>query len=459
MAKAKDKVTALYGIGDHVWVPCRSTISKNGLFKSSEDQTSGSMQAVKITCDKIRYWPAKIISILFTGNRQLFSFIRVLSKDNFHSKTPVTTRYLVKLVGLDINQEFMEQALISWHTFDPKPLPDVSSSNNFNLFKKQISDLSSYEIIALYVDSIRKVSKEIELTVKARDRDSITSVKNVKRIKIYHEEKGFQDSMNNISQKLKSKKGKKGTSKFGKKSLPKKSLAKSSSSVDKSVITETRSFHESTFNSIPSKDIPENNLFEDNLQKNSINNYDDNNNNHNTLSIPVDNHAIKTKFIKSIGYVTIDNNLFRKTRRGKVFGKWRPSKKSRLSEETITNEKNESDDNSMQEVVDVSNHKNKENPCILHTTESHESHENESITPCILHTTESHESHESDDCESIMDVDKTEKEDTMKPEVVEQQASETSISVFSSPLQSFRSAVLGFNIFSWSNKEKSSFLK
>lgn len=239
----------------------------------------------------------------------------------------------------------------------------------------------------------------------------------------------------------------------------KKSLAKSSSSVDKSVITETRSFHESTFNSIPSKDIPENNLFEDNLQKNSINNYDDNNNNHNTLSIPVDNHAIKTKFIKSIGYVTIDNNLFRKTRRGKVFGKWRPSKKSRLSEETITNEKNESDDNSMQEVVDVSNHKNKENPCILHTTESHESHENESITPCILHTTESHESHESDDCESIMDVDKTEKEDTMKPEVVEQQASETSISVFSSPLQSFRSAVLGFNIFSWSNKEKSSFLK
>ncbi|CAG8530172.1 33466_t:CDS:2 [Gigaspora margarita] len=393
MAKAKDKVTALYGIGDHVWVPCRSTISKNGLSKSSEDQTSGSMQAVKITCDKIRYWPAKIISILFTGNRQLFSFIRVLSKDNFHSKTPVTTRYLVKLVGLDINQEFMEQALISWHTFDPKPLPDVSSSNNFNLFKKQISDLSSYEIIALYVDSIRKVSKEIELTVKARDRDSITSVKNVKRIKIYHEEKGFQDSMNNISQKLKSKKGKKGTSKFGKKSLPKKSLAKSSSSVDKSVITETH------------------------------------------------------------------NNLFRKTRRGKVFGKWRPSKKSRLSEETITNEKNESDDNSMQEVVDVSNHKNKENPCILHTTKSHESHENESITPCILHTTESHESHESDDCESIMDVDKTEKEDTMKPEVVEQQASETSMSVFSSPLQSFRSAVLGFNIFSWSNKEKSSFLK
>ncbi|CAG8616674.1 1486_t:CDS:2, partial [Gigaspora rosea] len=373
MAKAKDKITALYGIGDHVWVPCRSTISKNGLFKSSEDQTSGSMQAVKITCDKIRYWPAKIISILFTGNRQLFSFIRVLSKDNFHSKTPVTTRYLVKLVGLDINQEFMEQALISWDTFDPKPLPDVSfSNNNFNLFKKQISDLSSYEIIALYVDSIRKVSKEIELTVKARDRDSITSVKNVKRIKIYHEEKGFQDSMNNnISQKLKSKKGKKRTSKFGKKSLPKKSLAKSSSSVDKS---------------------------------------------------------------------------------------WRPSKKSRLSEETITNEKNESDDNSMQEAVDVSKHKNKENPCILHTTESHESHESESITPCILHTTESHESHESDDCESIMDVDKTEKEVTMKPEVVEQQSSETSMSVFSSPLQSFRSAVLGFNIFSWSNKEKS-FLK
>ncbi|CAG8492977.1 10420_t:CDS:1 [Dentiscutata erythropus] len=458
MAKAKDKTAALYGIGDHVWVPCRSTISKNGLLKSSDDQTSGSIQAVKITCDKIRYWPAKIISILFTGNRQLFSFIRVMSKDNFHSKTPsVTTRYLVKLVGLDINQEFIEQALISWNTFDPKPLPDVSISLNFNLFKKQLSDLSSYEIIALYVHSVRKVSKEIELAVRARDRDSITSVKNVKRIKTFHDEKGIQDSMKNMSQKnSRSKKGKKGASTCGKKSLPKKSLAKASSSVDsisKSLITETRSFHESKFDSNPSKEIPESNLFEDKFQKHSTNNYNDSN-----------NHAIKTKFIKSIGYVTIDNNLFRTTRRGKVFGKWRPSKKSRLSEETSTNEKNESDDNSNQEVMDVSKHKNKENPCILHTTESNESHESddcESITPCTLHTTESHESHESDDCESIMDIDKTEKEDTMKPEVVEQQqqADENSMSVFSSPLQSFRSAVLGLNIFSWSNKEKSSFLK
>ncbi|CAG8528890.1 15062_t:CDS:2 [Cetraspora pellucida] len=378
MAKAKDKVTALYGIGDHVWVPCRSTISKNGLFKSSDDQTSSSTQTVKITCDKIRYWPAKIISVLFTGNRQLFSFIRVMSKDNFLSKTPsVTTRYLVKLVGLDITQEFLEQAIKSWDTLDPKPLPDVSISFNFNLFKKQLSDLSSYEIIALYVYSVRKVSKEIELTIKARDRDSVTSVKNVKRVKIYNDEKGFQDSMSIISQSSRSKKGKKGTSAYAKKkSLQKKSPANSSLSVDsnsKSVVIETHSSQESMLNSNPSKDIPESTHFKDKLQKHAINNYNDSNDN--TLSVPIDNRNLKTKFIKSIGYVTIDNNLFRTTRRGKVFGKWRPSKKSRLSEDASLNEKNEfilSDDISKQEVVNISKHKVKENPCILQTIKSND---------------------------------------------------------------------------------------
>ncbi|CAG8517987.1 8753_t:CDS:2 [Racocetra persica] len=615
MAKAKDKVTALYGIGDHVWVPCRSTISKNGLFKSSDDQTSSSTQTVKITCDKIRYWPAKIISVLFTGNRQLFSFIRVMSKDNSLSKTPSVTRYLVKLVGLDITQEFLEQALKSWDSFDPKPLPDVSISFNFNLFKKQLSDLSSYEIIALYVYSVRKVSKEIELTMKARDRDSITSIKNVKRVKIYHDEKGIKDSMNNLSQSSRSKKGKKGTSAYAKKkSLPKKSLANSSFSVDsnsKTAVIETHSSKESMFNSNSSKDIPETTHFKDKLQKHAINNYNDSNNN--ALSVPIDSRALKTKFIKSIGYVTIDNNLFRTTRRGKVFGKWRPSKKSRLSEDASMNEKKEIilSDNFKQEVVNVSKHKNKENPCILQTTKSHDmqqpsinveekvdmtshniaakdnvhkvvnahlkyngstndsfvinsvvqdaepksdhfedrsqhicytiqrslddntdmindSDEKEDDTESMevdtplsddvkteleINTSsasitsddlpaeqvvnvkelstnptqtkmqilnrksdidkktpvsktqtlkqnfdsEKMKSHESDGCESITDVDEMEK-DSMETEMVEQQVDENSVSVFSSPLQSFRSAMLGFNIFSWSSREKS-FLK
>ncbi|CAG8506204.1 3219_t:CDS:2 [Funneliformis caledonium] len=405
-----EEIVAIFGVGDHVWVPWSTII--NSITIKVKNESSSSKTPIK-TNKHIKYWPAFVLERHVTTKLRKVAYARIVPTSTPQNGNSLSPKYLVKLIGLNVNQVFFEKSLRSWLSFNPEPLPEISSNYEFNLLGQDISlsDIKIEKLTALYVRAIQKVSNKLKPTrdynseiskkvnteptkvgssspVRLRiiynknskdskrsdNHGSNSKSKKLVQTPIYHhhavpsinanppsrsvdkdEHDGHQEKSLNGETYLLKKKPNKSLEKIGSdnsndsvKQTPPLNNSEMTSSIANSIITVEKdvistTFHEQQIVSTVSTDKKESfeisNLFEISTKKRgrksskSFETRLDTLNPSNTTNTSPSNSDIKLSDMTLLP-TTDDSSLLRRTRNGSVFGKWRASKRSRLSQES-----------------------------------------------------------------------------------------------------------------------------
>ncbi|CAI2165406.1 16011_t:CDS:2 [Funneliformis geosporum] len=166
-----EEVVAIFGVGDHVWVPWSTII--NSITIKVKTESSSSKTPIK-TNKLIKYWPAFVLERHVTTKLRKVAYARIVPTSTPQNGNYFSPKYLVKLIGLNVNQVFYEKSLRSWLSFNPEPLPEISSNYEFNLPGQDISlsDIKIEKLTALYVRAVQKVSNKLKPTFDSRDYNS-----------------------------------------------------------------------------------------------------------------------------------------------------------------------------------------------------------------------------------------------------------------------------------------------
>jgi hypothetical protein len=166
-----EEVVAIFGVGDHVWVPWSTII--NSITIKVKTEPGSNKNTIK-TNKLIRYWPAFVLERHVATKLRKVAYARIVPTSTPQNGNSLSPKYLVKLIGLNVNQVFYEKSLRSWLSFNPKPLPDTSSINDFNLTGQDISlsDITIEKLTALYVQAVQKVSNKLKPAFDPRDYNS-----------------------------------------------------------------------------------------------------------------------------------------------------------------------------------------------------------------------------------------------------------------------------------------------
>src|SRR5437763_10248510 len=131
-----EEVVAIFGVGDYVWVPWSTII--NSITIKVKNESGSNKNSIK-TNKLIRYWPAFVLERHVTTKLRKVAYARIVPTSTPQNGNSLSPKYLVKLIGLNVNQVFYEKSLRSWLSFNPKPLPEISLINDFNLSDQDIS--------------------------------------------------------------------------------------------------------------------------------------------------------------------------------------------------------------------------------------------------------------------------------------------------------------------------------
>src|SRR6266498_3000782 len=172
-----EEVVAIFGVGDHVWVPWSTII--NSITIKVKTESSSSKNSIK-TNKLIKYWPAFVLERHVATKLRKVAYVRIVPTSTPQNGNSFSPKYLVKLIGLNVNQVFYEKSLRSWLSFNPEPLPEISPNYEFNLSGQDISlsDITIEKLTALYVQAVQKVSNKLKPAFDPRDCNSEIS-KNV----------------------------------------------------------------------------------------------------------------------------------------------------------------------------------------------------------------------------------------------------------------------------------------
>ncbi|GBB91376.1 hypothetical protein RclHR1_18610002 [Rhizophagus clarus] len=196
-----EEVVAIFGVGDYVWVPWSTII--NSISIKVKNESENSIKTNKL----IKYWPAFVLERHVTTKLRKVAYARIVPTSSPQNVNSLSPKYLVKLIGLNVNQVFYEKSLRSWLSFNPKPLPGIKLSNDPNLSGQDISlsDITIERLTVLYVQAVQKVSNKLKLAFDSRDYNYETSTAEpVKtnsgspRLKIIYN-KSSKDSVDNSS--------------------------------------------------------------------------------------------------------------------------------------------------------------------------------------------------------------------------------------------------------------------
>jgi hypothetical protein len=166
-----EEVVAIFGVGDYVWVPWSTII--NSISIKVKNEPENSIKTNKL----IRYWPAFVLERHVTTKLRKVAYARIVPTSTPQNGNSLSPKYLVKLIGLNVNQVFYEKSLRSWLSFNPKPLPEITLVSDYNLSGQDISlsDMTIEKLSVLYVQAVQKVSNKLRPAFDSRDYNFETS--------------------------------------------------------------------------------------------------------------------------------------------------------------------------------------------------------------------------------------------------------------------------------------------
>ncbi|CAB5187652.1 hypothetical protein RhiirA5_419170 [Rhizophagus irregularis] len=166
-----DEIITIFGVGDYVWVPWSTIINSISIKVKNESESS------IITNKLIRYWPAFVLERHVTTKLRKVAYARIVPTSTPQNGNTLSPKYLVKLIGLNVNQVFYEKSLRSWLSFNPNPLPEIMMINDYNFSGQDISlsDITIEKLTVLYVQAVQKVSNKLRPAFDSRDNDFETS--------------------------------------------------------------------------------------------------------------------------------------------------------------------------------------------------------------------------------------------------------------------------------------------
>lgn len=166
-----EEVVAIFGVGDYVWVPWSTIINSISIKVKNEPENSTKTNKL------IRYWPAFVLERHVTTKLRKIAYARIVPTSTPQNGNTLSPKYLVKLIGLNVNQVFYEKSLRSWLSFNPNPLPEITIANGYNLSGQDISlsDITIEKLTVLYVQAVQKVSNKLKPAFGSRDNNFETS--------------------------------------------------------------------------------------------------------------------------------------------------------------------------------------------------------------------------------------------------------------------------------------------